>query len=41
MIKATTTINNPVIWANMPDPSVIRVGSTYYISSTSMHSMPG
>ncbi|WP_372662483.1 glycoside hydrolase 43 family protein [Cohnella sp.] len=37
----TTTITNPIIWADVPDPSVIRVGSTYYMVSTSMHSMPG
>ncbi|MGO4346945.1 glycoside hydrolase 43 family protein [Paenibacillus sp. MCAF9] len=36
-----TTITNPVIWADVPDPSVIRVGSTFYMVSTSMHSMPG
>ncbi|GMK37651.1 beta-xylosidase [Paenibacillus sp. CCS19] len=41
MIKTTTTVTNPIIWADVPDPSVIRVGSTYYMSSTSMHSMPG
>jgi len=38
---STTTITNPVIWADVPDVSVIRVGSTYYMVSTSMHSMPG
>lgn len=37
----TTTIHNPVIWADVPDPSVIRVGDCYYMISTSMHSMPG
>ncbi|WP_337102689.1 glycoside hydrolase family 43 protein [Paenibacillus sp. YIM B09110] len=36
-----TTITNPIIWADAPDPSVIRVGSTFYMVSTSMHSMPG
>lgn len=41
MIKTTTTVTNPIIWADVPDPSVIRVGSAYYMSSTSMHSMPG
>lgn len=28
---------NPIIWADVPDPSVIRVGDTYYMSSTTMH----
>ena len=36
-----TIITNPVIWADVPDPSVIRVGSVYYMVSTSMHTMPG
>lgn len=37
----TITIKNPVIWADVPDPSVIRVDQFYYMVSTSMHSMPG
>lgn len=32
---------NPIIWADVPDPAVIRVGSTYYMSSTTMHLSPG
>lgn len=36
-----TTITNPIIWADVPDPDVIRVGDHYYMVSTSMHSMPG
>ncbi|MBB3108020.1 beta-xylosidase [Paenibacillus phyllosphaerae] len=36
-----TVITNPVIWADVPDVSVIRVGSTFYMVSTSMHTMPG
>ncbi|CAM3368524.1 glycoside hydrolase 43 family protein [Marinicrinis lubricantis] len=36
-----TVITNPVLWADVPDPSVIRVGSTFYMVSTSMHMMPG
>jgi len=36
-----TIITNPVIWADVPDVSVIRVGSTFYMVSTSMHAMPG
>ncbi|AET61123.1 glycoside hydrolase family 43 [Paenibacillus terrae HPL-003] len=35
------TITNPVIWADVPDPDVIRVGKTFYMVSTSMHSIPG
>lgn len=34
-------INNPVIWADVPDNDVIREGNAFYMVSTSMHSMPG
>ncbi|MDE6402387.1 MAG: glycoside hydrolase 43 family protein, partial [Muribaculaceae bacterium] len=33
--------HNPVIWADVPDPDVIRVGDDYYMVSTTMHLMPG
>lgn len=32
---------NPVIFADVPDISIIRVGDTYYMSSTTMHMSPG
>lgn len=32
---------NPIIHADMPDMSMIRVGDTYYMSSTTMHMSPG
>ena len=32
---------NPVLWADFPDPDVIRVGDTYYMASTTMHVFPG
>ena len=32
---------NPILWADVPDLSVIRVGDTYYMSSTTMHLSPG
>lgn len=32
---------NPVVWADIPDMSMIRVGDTYYMSSTTMHMNPG
>jgi beta-xylosidase len=32
---------NPLIWADVPDVSVIRVEDTYYMSSTTMHMSPG
>ena len=30
-----------MLWADVPDPDVIRVGDTYYMVSTTMHLMPG
>ncbi len=35
------TFSNPVIYADVPDNSVIRVGDTYYMASTTMHLSPG
>lgn len=32
---------NPNIWADVPDMAILRVGSTYYMSSTTMHMNPG
>ncbi|MCC9065782.1 glycoside hydrolase family 43 protein [Flavobacterium piscisymbiosum] len=32
---------NPVIFADVPDLSIIRVGNEYYMSSTTMHMNPG
>jgi beta-xylosidase len=32
---------NPIIHADVPDLSMIRVGNTYYMSSTTMHMSPG
>ncbi len=34
-------IYNPMLWADVPDPDVIRVGDTFYLVSTTMHLMPG
>jgi beta-xylosidase len=33
--------HNPIIWADVPDIAMIRVGKTYYMSSTTMHMSPG
>ena len=33
--------HNPLIWADVPDIAIIRVGGTYYMSSTTMHMSPG
>ena len=34
-------IQNPMLWADVPDPDIIRVGDTFYLVSTTMHLMPG
>ena len=34
-------IHNPMLWADVPDPDIIRVGDTFYLVSTTMHLMPG
>ena len=33
--------HNPIIFADVPDMSMVRVGNTYYMSSTTMHFSPG
>ena len=32
---------NPLIYADVPDVSMVRVGNNYYMSSTTMHMVPG
>ncbi len=33
--------HNPILFADVPDMSMVRVGDTYYMSSTTMHLSPG
>lgn len=40
-IESLDSIPNPVIWADYPDPDVIRVGDDYYMVATTMQMMPG
>lgn len=45
-LNSSTTVSaaaahNPVIYADVPDMAMIRVGDTYYMSSTTMHLSPG
>ena len=40
-VSAASTINNPIIWADVPDDDIIRVGDTYYMVSTTMFFSPG
>jgi beta-xylosidase len=35
------TASNPTVYADVPDLSIIIVGNTYYMSSTTMHMSPG
>src|SRR5687768_13064131 len=37
----TQNAHNPIIFADVPDMAMIRVGDTYYMSSTTMHMSPG
>lgn len=39
--EAQQSATNPVIYADVPDMSMVRVGDTYYMSSTTMHMAPG
>lgn len=39
--ESTVTFGNPIIYSDVPDPSVVRVGNDYYMVSTSMHLVPG
>ncbi len=38
---AASSVNNPIIWSDVPDDDVIRVGDTYYMVSTTMFFSPG
>lgn len=39
--KKTGKATNPIIFADVPDLSMVRVGENYYMSSTTMHMAPG
>jgi len=34
-------VKNPLMWADVPDPDIIRVDDYYYLVSTTMHLFPG
>ena len=40
-VVAFAQAHNPIIIADVPDMSMIRVGTNYYMSSTTMHMSPG
>lgn len=39
--EASSRATNPIIYADVPDIAMIRVGDTFYMSSTTMHMSPG
>ena len=41
VIAQVTQAQNPIIYADVPDMSILRMGDTYYMSSTTMHMAPG
>ncbi|HQG57218.1 MAG TPA: family 43 glycosylhydrolase, partial [Bacteroidales bacterium] len=41
ILNSQDQAHNPVIWADVPDMSMVRVGDTYYMTSTTMHMSPG
>lgn len=40
-ISTSGQAHNPIIFADVPDMSIVRVGDDYYMSSTTMHMSPG
>lgn len=40
-LSATAAARNPLLYADVPDISIVRVGDAYYMSSTTMHMAPG
>ena len=40
-VQQKTSIANPYLWADFPDPDIIRVGEYYYLVTTTMHLFPG
>jgi beta-xylosidase len=41
LLMRADAAHNPIIFADVPDESMIRVGDTYYMTSTTMHMSPG
>ena len=34
-------VNNPIMYVDSPDPSIVRVDDAYYMVTTTMHFAPG
>lgn len=41
LFAQVTQAHNPIIFADVPDMSMVRAGDVYYMSSTTMHMSPG
>ncbi len=41
LVAQVKQAQNPIIFADVPDMAMVRVGKTYYMSSTTMHMSPG
>jgi beta-xylosidase len=41
LLSQADTARNPILHADVPDIAMIRLGDTYYMSSTTMHMSPG
>ena len=41
LFAQTKQAHNPIIFADVPDMAMVRVGDVYYMSSTTMHMSPG
>jgi len=41
LAQMTTSFQNPILWEDLADLDVIRVGSDYYYSASNMHYSPG
>src|SRR5687767_15471917 len=41
LVAQVKLAHNPIIFADVPDMAMIRVGDVYYMSSTTMHMSPG
>ena len=41
MNSFAVTVNNPIMYVDSPDPSIVRVDDAYYMVTTTMHFAPG
>lgn len=41
LVAGAASVSNPIIYADVPDPSMLRDGENYYMVSTTMHCAPG